>query len=63
MRDPAVERSDVWPSRRLPESALLDEIGRRLTGAAERDEFSGVVLVANGGRTIFRRAYGLADRG
>jgi hypothetical protein len=55
MRDPAVERSDVWPSRRLPEAAMLDEIGRHLAGAAERDEFSGVVLVAKGGRMIFHR--------
>ena len=30
--------------------------------AAGRDEFSGVVLVAKGERTIFHRAYGLADR-
>ncbi|HTG50268.1 MAG TPA: serine hydrolase domain-containing protein, partial [Gemmatimonadales bacterium] len=62
MRDPAVERSDVWPSRRLPEGEMLDEIGRHLAGAAERDEFSGVVLVAKGGRTILPRTYGLADR-
>jgi D-alanyl-D-alanine carboxypeptidase len=61
-RDPAIERRDVWPQRRLPESEVVREIGRRVAAAARRDEFSGVVLVTKGERTIFQRAYGLADR-
>lgn len=41
---------------------MVREIGRRVAAAARRDEFSGVVLVAKGERTIFHQAYGLADR-
>lgn len=62
MRDPAIERSDVWAARRLPDAELVEEIGRRVAAAVARDEFSGVVLVAKGDSTIFHRAYGLADR-
>jgi CubicO group peptidase (beta-lactamase class C family) len=62
VRDPAIERADQWPRRRMTEAEVAGEIGRRLRAAARRDEFSGVVLVAKGERTIFHRAYGLADR-
>jgi CubicO group peptidase (beta-lactamase class C family) len=62
LRDPAIERTDRWPQRRLSEAEVVSEIGRRVGAAASRDEFSGVVLVAKGERTIFHRAYGLADR-
>jgi D-alanyl-D-alanine carboxypeptidase len=62
LRDPAVERADRWPERHLPEAEVVQEINRRMAAAARRDEFSGVVLVAKGERTIFQRAYGLADR-
>jgi CubicO group peptidase (beta-lactamase class C family) len=62
LRDPAIERADHWPQRRLSEAEVVSEIGRRVGAAAARDEFSGVVLVAKGERTIFHRAYGLADR-
>jgi CubicO group peptidase (beta-lactamase class C family) len=61
--DPAVERADRWPERPLPEAQLVREIGRHVAAAAERDEFSGVVLVCRGSRIIFHHAYGLADRG
>jgi D-alanyl-D-alanine carboxypeptidase len=61
-RDPAIDRTDRWPTRRLSEAEVATEIGRRVGGAARRDEFSGVVLVAKGERIIFQRAYGLADR-
>ncbi len=62
VRDPAIERSDMWPRHRLSEAEVVRELGRRVAAAARRDEFSGVVLVAKGERTIFHRAYGLADR-
>jgi CubicO group peptidase (beta-lactamase class C family) len=61
-RDPAIERTDHGPQRRLSEVEVVREISRRVEAAARRDEFSGVVLVAKGERTIFHRAYGLADR-
>jgi CubicO group peptidase (beta-lactamase class C family) len=41
---------------------VVREISRHVGAAARRDEFSGVVLVAKGERTIFHQAYGLADR-
>jgi CubicO group peptidase (beta-lactamase class C family) len=62
IRDPAIERTDTWAQRRLPEAQVVREIARHVDGAARRDEFSGVVLVAKGERVIFHRAYGLADR-
>ena len=62
VRDPAIERADRRPQRRMPEGEVVREISRRVGAAAGRDEFSGVVLVAKGERTIFHRAYGLADR-
>ena len=62
LRDPAIERTERWPRRRLSEAEVVREIGRHVGAAARRDEFSGVVLVAKGDRPIFHRAYGLADR-
>jgi beta-lactamase family protein len=62
LRDPAIERADRWPERHLSEAEVVREMDRRVAAAARRDEFSGVVLVAQGERTIFHRAYGLADR-
>ena len=62
LRDPAIEQTDRWPEHRMSEAEVVREIGRRVEAAARRDEFSGVVLVAKGARTIFHRAYGLADR-
>jgi len=62
VRDPAIERTAVRAARRLPEAEVVEEIARRVTAAVEREEFSGVVLVATGDRTLFHRAYGLADR-
>jgi D-alanyl-D-alanine carboxypeptidase len=62
VRDPEIERTDRWSQRPLSEADVVREISRRVGAAARRDEFSGVVLVAKGERTIFHQAYGLADR-
>jgi CubicO group peptidase (beta-lactamase class C family) len=62
LRDPAIERADRWPQRRMSEAQVVQEIARRVGAAARRDEFSGVVLVVKGERTILHRAYGLADQ-
>jgi CubicO group peptidase (beta-lactamase class C family) len=62
VRDPAIERSERWPQRQLSEAGVVREISRHVGAAARRDDFSGVVLVAKGERTIFHQAYGLADR-
>ena len=44
------------------DSALVAALRARLEAATEAGEFSGAVLVARDGRTLFEGAYGLADR-
>ena len=44
------------------DSALVAAVRARLEAATEAGEFSGAVLVARDGRTLFEGAYGLADR-
>ncbi|MGH7152209.1 MAG: serine hydrolase domain-containing protein, partial [Planctomycetota bacterium] len=63
LRDPAVEAADAWDMRKMPRPEALAEIERHVAGAAARDEFSGVVLVAEGDRVLFHKAYGLAEKG
>jgi CubicO group peptidase (beta-lactamase class C family) len=41
---------------------LPDRFDAYLTEKTKSDEFSGVVLVANGGEPVFRQAYGVAER-
>jgi D-alanyl-D-alanine carboxypeptidase len=44
------------------DSAFVASLRARLDAATETNEFSGAVLVARDGRTLFEGAYGLADR-
>ena len=44
------------------DSAFVATLRARLEAATEAGEFSGAVLVARDGRTLFEGAYGLADR-
>jgi D-alanyl-D-alanine carboxypeptidase len=51
----------VKPAR-LALPALIEAIDARATSRAANDQFSGAILLAQGGRVLFQKAYGLADR-
>ena len=59
---PADRPGDVAPPPRLDPAALVAATRARVEAAAEDGRFSGAVLIARGGRTIYEAAYGLADR-
>ena len=46
----------------LSESELITAFRKKMDDAAAADRFSGAVLVARNGKTVFAQAYGLADR-
>src|SRR5687768_10838106 len=59
-REPAAPRADA--AQAASDSAFVAALRARLEAATEAGEFSGAVLVARDGRTLFEGAYGLADR-
>jgi CubicO group peptidase (beta-lactamase class C family) len=61
-RDPARIKAEAWPKDKLTLAQIGTEIGKRAAALAAEDSFSGVVLVAKGGKTVFRHAYGMADQ-
>jgi CubicO group peptidase (beta-lactamase class C family) len=63
VRDQNAEKAETWPQTRLSEAAVVREIRRHVEMAATEDRFSGVVLVSKGPRTVFHRAYGMAEQG
>jgi CubicO group peptidase (beta-lactamase class C family) len=47
---------------KFSEAELLEDLDRQITHRSDADEFSGAVLVAKDGQTIFRKAWGLANK-
>jgi len=46
----------------MSESGFVQKVSASLDDATQKDAFSGVVLVARNGKSIFDKAYGFADR-
>src|SRR6266851_2685245 len=55
--DPETEKAETWSEDKVTEADAVKEIERHATGAASRDQFSGVVLVAKGDRVVLHKAY------
>jgi len=58
----AIPRPLDLPLPHLEESGLIAGLRQRLNESVSADTFSGAVLLAKNGQTIFAQAYGLADR-
>jgi D-alanyl-D-alanine carboxypeptidase len=50
------------PPAKLAMPALIAAVDELATSRAAKDQFSGAILLAQGGRVLFQKAYGLADR-
>ncbi|HWQ31267.1 MAG TPA: serine hydrolase [Blastocatellia bacterium] len=50
------------PNRKLSEAEMVSELDSFLTQQTAEDKFSGAVLIAKDGRTLFKKAYGVASR-
>jgi D-alanyl-D-alanine carboxypeptidase len=58
----AIARPADLPLPRLSEPALISALRGKLATESAEERFSGAVLVARDGRTLFEGAYGMADR-
>ncbi|MDQ2909013.1 MAG: beta-lactamase family protein [Candidatus Eremiobacteraeota bacterium] len=58
----AIPRPADFSLPHLGQNALITALRSKLDRESAADRFSGAVLMAHGGTTIFARAYGLADR-
>jgi CubicO group peptidase (beta-lactamase class C family) len=60
--DPNGDISGDWPTNKVSRTRIRREIERHADFVASRDLFSGVVLVAEGTRICFQKAYGMAEK-
>ena len=58
----AIPRPAEFPIERLNQSELLTALREKLEKDSAADKFAGAVIVAKDGKTIFKGAYGMADR-
>ncbi len=59
--DPKAGIVDPWPSGKLTEPAIVEEVERHVNLAIQGGRFSGVVLIAKGDKVLLKTAYGLAN--
>src|SRR6185369_10325503 len=57
-----IPRTGEFAIPHLSESELVTSMRKRIDELVAADLFSGAVLVAKDGKTVFAQAYGLADR-
>lgn len=62
--EPATEAAPTEPGPAAPaiENPLAASLDAMLESAAARDAFAGSIIVVDGGRTVFEKGYGFADR-
>jgi D-alanyl-D-alanine carboxypeptidase len=58
----AIPRPSEFPIARLSEAEVVDGVDAVIRQRVAEDQFSGTVLIARDGQTIFEEAHGLADR-
>jgi D-alanyl-D-alanine carboxypeptidase len=63
---PGQDRAKDWPKAtvkpNMPQAAVLAEMRTYLDALVKRDLFSGTVLLARGGETLFLESYGMANK-
>ena len=59
---PARPPSDLPPQKKLSDSEIAKELETFVKRLADADAFSGSVLLAKGGKVLFKGAYGLASK-
>jgi CubicO group peptidase (beta-lactamase class C family) len=58
-----VAPAPVPPEEKKPAAELAKEIERKLDELAQKDQFSGVAMIAKDGAPVWQKAYGMQDRG
>ena len=62
LENPTVMAQYRWPGKVADEGAIIKEIDRQAAHHNDKNDFSGVVLIAKNDKIIFNKAYGLADQ-